>query len=329
MKNSKNSLGLSGAIWLMLSASTACFGHGDGQLPGETASAPAPIDETLKGTQKGHGSISIGYVNTLTNGFHVTSSDVLPEGSLRSHTLSFGIEYFFADDWSVRADIPYIDNRWQGRPHCPTSAPPQCAGIPVLTHPHPESAFLDDGKFHGDWQDFGMGVTYHTNINGYFLDPSITAYIPSHDYTFYANAAVGQDVQRVELTATLAHQFNFSNVYYRVGFGRVFAEKTFGQNIDYNKLDLELGYFINERWTAKLFSTAKKGNGYKGAYDMTSEVWYHHDQRSPHNYAAAGFGADYHFAEKYTMSSSLQREIWGYLIFNFKYAFELRLTREF
>lgn len=101
-----------------------------------------------------------------------------------------------------------------------------------------------------------------------------------------------------------------------------------GQSIDHSKVDLQLGYFLNEAWTVKLFSTAKKGNGYFGGYDHTTELWYDHDQGAPYNYASIGFGVDYNF-NKYTLSTPVQKEVWGEVIFNFKYAFELRLSRAF
>ncbi len=318
---------------ILLALGAACAANAlahEGESNGGPDASPTPIDQALQETQQGHGWISIAYLNHLVNGFRFTDSTIRDIGTVRSHSISLDAEYYVTDKWSINVGIPYIMNRYTGNaPHCPTAAPPQCAGKPVLTHPHPESAFLDDGQFHSTWQDWSFGTAYHANIGNYFLTPSMTLHIPSHDYTFFTQTGVGQDLQRVELGATLAHQFDFSQLYYRVGFGRVFSEKTLGQSIDYNKLDLELGYFLNDAWTVKLFSNAKKGNGYRGAYNPTTEVFYHHDQRAPHDYAAAGFGADYHFGDKYILSSSVQREIWGRLIFNFKYAFEMRLTRAF
>jgi len=303
--------------------------HDGGGLSGQTATAPEPIDQALGETRQGHGSISIAYINTLVNGFKAGGMKI-PIGAVRSHTLSFGVDYFLTDNWSVSADIPYIINRYRGPdPHCPTSAPPPCAHFQVLQHPHPESKFLDDGKFHGDWQDWGFGGAYHANFHDYLLTPFANLYIPSHAYTFYSQAAVGTRLRRLEVGATLAHQFAFSNLYYRLGYARVFQQRTTDQNVDYNKVDLEAGYFLNPAWSVKLFANGKKGGGYTGEYDFTSDIWYRHDQRAPHAYASAGFGTDWRFNDRYTLTGSLQREIWGLAIFDFKYALELRLTREF
>lgn len=297
-----------------------------GRRPGE---GPPPIEDVLEGSPQGHGNVSIAYLNHLVNGFHAPDGSVAKIGDVRSHAIALSVDYNITDRWTLHAELPFIVNRYQGpRPHCPTTAPPQCAHIPALVIPHPESQFLDDGSYHGAWQDWTLGAAYNAEFEGYFVTPYVTVYLPSHDYTFFSQAAVGYGLQRLELGATLAHQFDFTQLYYRVGYGRVIAEQTLGQSIDHNKLDLELGYFLNEAWTVKLFSTAKKGSGYFGPYDPTSELFYHHDQRAPHNYASVGFGVDYNF-NKYTLSTSVQKEVWGEIIFNFQYAFELRLTRAF
>ena len=314
----------------ILIASSACHTtQADAQAGRRPGEGPPPIEDVLEGSPQGHGNFSISYLNHLVNGFHAPDGTIANIGNVRSHAIALSVDYNITDRWTLHAEIPFIVNRYQGpRPHCPTTAPPQCAHLPALNPPHPESQFLDDGSYHGTWQDWTFGAAYNADFEGYFLTPYVTVYLPSHDYTFFSQAAVGYGLQRVELGASLAHQFDFTQIYYRVGYGRVIAEQTLGQSIDHNKVDLELGYFLNEYWTAKLFSTAKKGSGYFGAYDPTSELFYHHDQRAPHNYASVGLGADYHF-NKYTLSTSVQKEIWGEVIFNFQYALEVRLSRAF
>jgi len=289
------------------------------------------FDPASNETAKGHGSVSIGYQNTYINGmFLPVPGGEAPIGSVRVQSISFDLDYFFADRWSAHLGIPFIEGRYSGdSPHCITQAPAQCQGAVVPSQPHPESQFLDDGHYHGAWQDWNLGLAYHASVNDYLLTPSITAYIPSHRYTFFAQAAVGQDLQKIEVALDLAHQFELSNLYYRVRLGRVFAERTLGQSIDHNKLDLELGYFLNDRWTVKVFGVGKKGNGYTGGYDQTTELWYHHDQRAKHNYANLGAGFDYRVNDKYTMSATVQRLVWGQFVFDFKYSVDMRLTREF
>jgi hypothetical protein len=290
-----------------------------------------PIDLTLEETAKGHGSVSVGYQNTYVDGMFLPVPGGKAEiGTVRIQSLTLDAEYFFADRWSAELGIPFVEARYRGpAPHCITQAPPQCKDQVVPSQPHPESRFLDDGYYHGAWQDWTLGLAYHENVNDYLLTPLVTAYLPSHNYTFFANAAVGQDVPKLEVAIDLAHQFELTNVYYRIRAGHVFAKKTLGQSIDYNALDLELGYFLDETWTVKVFGVGKKGNGYTGPYDQTTEQWYHHDQRAQHNYANVGAGLDYHINDKYTVSTTLQSLVWGQFVFDFKYSLDVHLTREF
>jgi len=316
--------------WLIVAGGAAAVPPANAQSlpPAVTSESPLPIDQALDETAKGHGWVSIAYQNTYVNGMLVPGGSVPDFGSVRIQSIFLDLNYFFADRWSVHLGIPFIESRYDGqRPHCPTTTPPQCKGMPVPNRP--ESRFLDDGNYHGAWQDWSLGVAYHANVNDFLLTPSITVYVPSHHYIFFAQAAVGQDLRKFEAAIDLAHQFELTNLYYRVNVGRVFAEKTLGQSINHNKLDLELGYFLNERWTIKAFGVAKKGDGYLGPYDRTTELWYHHDQRAPHNYANVGIGVDCRLNDKYILSTSVQKLVWGQIVFDFKYSLDVRLTREF
>jgi len=286
-----------------------------------------PVDATAAG----HGTMSIAYQNTFDDGmFLPVPGGKVPIGTVRIQSLSLGIDYFFAEHWSGHVDLPFVDTRYRGNmPHCITTEPPQCQGAVVPVQPHPESAFLDDGRHHGTWQDWHVGVAYHADVDDFLLSPSLTATLPSHHYTFFAQSAPGQDLWKLEVALDMAHQFELSNVYYRVRLGHVFAQKTLGQTIDHNRLDLELGDFVTDAWTIKTFATAKKGHGYTGGYDQTTEAWYRHDQRAKHDYLNVGAGLDWHVDEKDTLSTTVQRLVWGQFVFDFKYSVEMRLSRDF
>jgi hypothetical protein len=294
-----------------------------------------PAEEDLQPTMQGHGSISIAYLQTYVNGFRLDQDTVLPNGAVHSRGVALDLDYFVADDWSLHVGLPYLDNRFKGQPHCPTTAPPQCAGIPALDPPHPESQFLDDDQYHGTWQDWTLGAEWHTHIDDYYVTPSITAIIPSHDYTFFANAAVGQRLDQLLLAATLAHQFAFTNLYYKLGYGYAFSQRVLGHDTGYQRFDLELGWFVNEKLALRTFVSGRLGNGMAAADllpltdGQTNDYWYHHDQLSEHSYFGAGLGFDYAFDDRYTLSAGIQRAFWGETVFDFKYAYEVRLTRNF
>jgi len=75
------------AILVVLVVGHAMDAGAQGRRAGE---APAPIEDVLEGSEKGHGTMSIAYLNTLVNGFRVSDSNIVPIGSVRSHTVPAG-----------------------------------------------------------------------------------------------------------------------------------------------------------------------------------------------------------------------------------------------
>jgi hypothetical protein len=294
----------------------------------------APSSGNAGDSPAGHGSISVAFFDTAIDDFWLRSNLKLPYGAV--HMLGTGLDasYNVSDDWTVYGGIRYFAGRSGGPlPNCPTLAPPQCAGQPPLATPHPESPFLDDGNYHGAWQDWNVGVAWHANIGNTYITPSATAYIPTHDYPTYGNAVVGQDLRQLLLDVTLSHQFDFTNFYYKLGYGYAISQHVLGINTGYQRYDAELGWFVNEKFSVRGFVTGRAGFGFRG--DLAPppvpfpEFWYERQRTAQHDYHAYGFGFDYGFGDRYTASMSIQHEFWGDTVYDFKYALEARLTRSF
>lgn len=297
---------------------------------------PATAEQALHLSAQGHGSVSISYQHSAVDGLRTRDSTVLDVGQGTLRALQLDLEYFLTDRWSLRAGIPFVSNVFHGSPHCPTAAPPQCRAAPRLNPPHPESAFRDDDRFHGTWQDWNLGLAWHGELgDGYLLTPSLAVYAPSHDYVFFSNAAPGPGYWRVEAGAELAHQFDFSNLYYRLNYTYAYTEQVLDTRMNHHRVSAELGYFVNERLSLRAFASGKRGEGYTIqelgplTAGRTNAYWYHHDQIVVHDFADAGLGADYRFGGRYTVSAAWHTMIWGRSVNNFRYAAELRLSRDF
>jgi len=314
-------------------AQTACAQDADAPS-GDSAPAPAPDEQAGQDSAKGHGSISIDYFDTYINGFWLRSNIKLPLGVVHMLGTGFDASYNVSDDWTVYGGIRYFTGRANTPPpfrNCPTTAPPQCAGAPPLNPQQPGSPFLDDNQYHGAWQDWNIGVAWHHSIGNYSITPSATAYIPTHDYPTYGNAVVGQDIKQLLLAVTLSHQFDFTNFYYKLGYGYAFSDKVLGIDTGYQRFDGELGWFVTQQFSVRGFVTGRAGFGARaglGPPDFDT-IWYERQRITQHDYHAFGLGFDYDFGNRYTASASVQREIWGDSVYDFKYAFEARLTRSF
>lgn len=292
----------------------------------------APTGGDQADNPTGHGSISIDYFNTDINGFWLRSNLKLPLGNVHMQGMGLDASYSVSNEWTISGGIRYFTGRYNGPdPNCPTTAPPLCAGAPPLTPQQPESPFLDDGNYHGAWQDWHLGVAWRTNIDGYEITPTATAFIPSHDYPTYGNAVVGQDLTQLLLGVTLSHQFEFTNFYYRLGYGYAFSEHVLGIDTGYQRFDGELGWFVNEKFSVNTFITGRAGFGVRGDLGppVFDESWYERFRTTQHDYHALGLGFNYDIGSRYSASANIQREYWGDAVYDFKYALEARLTRSF
>jgi hypothetical protein len=272
----------------------------EGELP--------PADE-FRDTAAGHGSVSVVYLDSLANGFWVTPHVKAPLGTTRDRGVGLDASYNVANDWSIFGGIRYFHN---------VSTPPG----------GPEQRI-------SAWQDLTLGAAWHKRFGNYDFTPSATVNIPTHDYPVTGNAYTGQHLHQLLLAATLSHQFDFTNFYYKIGYGYAFSQKVLGFDTGYQRLDAELGWFVNDRFSMHTFVTGRDGFGLTGPETGqliaagNSALAIKKAQVAQHDYHAWGLGFDYDFGNRWLASLSAQHAFWGNTVFDFKYALEARLTRSF
>ena len=272
--------------------------------------ADAPAGEDQGDNPAGHGTVSVVYIDDYVNGMWLTPHFKAPIGTVRDRGIGFDGSYNVTNDWSVYGGIRYFANS--------------------LTPPgQPEQNI-------SAWQDITLGAAWHKRIGNYDITPSVTATIPSHDYPITGDAYTGQNLNQLLFAATLSHQFDFTNFYYKLGYGYAFSEHKFGVNTGYQRLDAELGWFVNERFSVHGFVTGRDGFGLSFPEGVKlfsgpngAEAAAHKTQLAEHSYHAWGLGTDYDFGNRYAASFNVQRLFWGNVVNDLKYAVEVRLTRNF
>ncbi len=271
----------------------------------------------------GKGSVSIAFQNITVNKFSIGGSDV-NIGEVLTHSLYVEINYAFTDRWQITAGLPYIKKRYDGPgQHDPLT----------LVPPRPDVPFLDDGSYHSDFQDFFVGINYLWRSDPVIVEPFVNLHIPTHDYPHFAQAAVGQNLWKLEFGVELTKYMPFSYWYFHVGTSYTFVEKTLGMSVNHGRLDGELGYFFTQGFSANLFVQSKFGEGDPdGSFPpsmRTDERWYQHDRTAKHNFANAGIGADWFFADKYQLYGSAFTTVWGETVHLVDLAWTIGISRYF
>lgn len=288
------------------------------------SAAPAFSQEPAVGAASYRRQMTFTYQYFETEGLGTAAVGTLdPTGKTYAHVLDFEFDQALRDRWTLTVGLPFITKRYDGMsPHTPSTIVP----------PHPESEFLDDGDYHSDFQDLRVGIRYLAKDGPLTIEPYALLGTPTHDYTFFAQAAVGPNLDRLEVGVQITYQPPFSNFFFRFSPSREFVEKTLGYNVDHWRLDAEVGYFVNARLSVIGFVSGRDGNGLQPT-DFTpsdnNELWYQHDRLTRHNYLNAGASVDYSLSERNRMTIALLRMVHAEDVHVLKFAATVSVSRAF
>lgn len=275
--------------------------------------------------ERNRGRITLGFQNVHTDGGLDGAGNPGPGAQTDTYSMMLGLDYRFADRWMAHAAIPFIRKRAVNDPgaHNPDR----------LIEPRPESRFLDDGRYHGAWQDWQLGVSHHAHLAGFGVRSHAVLTWPSHDYTFFASAAVGQRLKRLRIGADASRRLARSNFHYSLGYSYEFVEKVMGENLDKHHYRLSGRYDFSPEWSAVAFVNARRGNGLEPAdffgQPIVTERWYQHDRLLRHNFTLGGVGATWRFDDRWSASLSTARLIRGDSMHRIRYAHDLQIARDF
>lgn len=255
-------------------------------------------------SRKGHGHVSVGLQLLHVDGFE-SNSGKSPIGTTDTQTLSFEVEYYATDRLTLVAGLPLIRKRYQG---------PGAHDPLALDPPRPEMEFVDDGDYHTDFQDWHFAVRYLLREGRFQIEPFIGLEEPASDYPFFAHAAVGQQLTKVDLGSNFSYRPPLSDAFYTLSVSRVFVEETLGVTVDHWRVNASAGYIFSDRFSARVFALLKDGDGLD-AEDFppprTDERWRQHDRMIKHNYMNAGIGIEWLASEKIQVSAAAMTMVWA------------------
>ena len=199
-------------------------------------------------------------------------------------------------------------------------------GIPynfgVYNGPIPHSFPADDGQYHGSLADFTFGLRYNLVSRPFQFTPFLVGVMPSHDYTFFAHSAVGQDTSEFIMGFSAGKQLEgvLRNSYVQGSVSQGISEEVLGMRPNRTRLAAQYGYFLNRRLQLQALSNLQFTHGgidfaqvlaALQAAGPTSELFRHHDQLENVNFFDAGLGVEYSLFHNIDLSSSWMTEPWG------------------
>jgi hypothetical protein len=270
------------------------------------------------------GVFEVGFQFIHTDGFQGTQGE-LPIGTTDARSINFDVHYRVGERWSFELGIPLISKRYRGPgPH-----------VPALLDPPRDAPFIDTGSYHTYFQDWRIGASYRLRDVPFGLGMEAFAAfgVPSTDYPFFAQSAVGQNLNKFDVGVAFSYVPPLSDAYYQLDISRVFVEETLGVSIDHWRVNGEIGYFFSRHITGYGFFMLKEGDGQEFPDDFppprTTEWWYQHDRMVKHNYINVGLGMLWALNDRYRLDLSALTMAHADQVHIMKYAFNISLSRSF
>jgi len=253
---------------------------------------------------RGHGSISVAYQDLYIH-YHTDShGNRQVPGTIDDRSVFLDLDYGLTDKLALSVVLPFKSNRYRGNPH------------PPLEHHH-EDALIEDGRYHGGWGDWELGLRYQWRETPWAITPYLRYQAPSHDYLTYAHNALGTGQQRLEAGVELGHRLSgrLHNLYVEAGIGYAFMEVVDHRRVDHATASVGAGWFATPRLTARLLLVAQKTfNGldfpedYAGSDEDTFAA---HDQNLRNDFVNLGAGLDYRIGERDLVFANYGHTLWG------------------
>ena len=278
--------------------------------------------------EKGAGAIGLSYQYAVDHTHLDGNGDEFGPGNMASNSLQLRVDYGLTDRLALQVTAPWINKRYVGAgPHDPSPFdPPDHEGAMAGPADHPgdvgeDVAILDDGDWHGAWQDMGVGLRLRWIEPGPGQPWTVTPFAhyswPSHDYTFFAHAAIGSRQKRLAIGTMAGRQFGprFQNLYFQGLYSYTFVEEILDVRTNYSSLNLDVGYHFTPRFNARVQVMLRKTHGGLDIpFDFpsrTSELFFHHDQIQRVDYVNWGVGANWKLGERYSLSANWYTTLWG------------------
>ena len=257
------------------------------------ATTPSAVEAQAWLPLKGEGAIGFTFGDYGFDGHFASDGRRDPFGG--THALSVAGEgiYGITDRFAVTGSLPFITSKLTG------SFPKGVALGP-----------LDDGRYHGDFQDFRFEARFMALTGVFVLTPLAGLNLPSHDYEVIGEAVPGKRTKEAYLGVASGRSLDpfLPRMYVHGRYAYTFVEKVVPdvKKLDRSNFDAELGYSVLAPLTLRVFGAWQITHGGLNLEDMRTRPGFFrtHDRAARTDYFNLGTGATFqvtHAVEMYAV----------------------------
>ena len=205
---------------------------------------------------------------------------------IRTFILAEDIDFGTTNKLAVDISIPFVLSKYYG------------------THPH--QLPVDNGNYHGNFQDVRINVRYNLRARPLSITPFVAFGVPSSDYIYFAHSAAGTQQREYVLGSSFGRGLEpiLSRAYFQGTYAFLIPQEIMGIRTYRSRLDWDVGYFATRRLALRTLGGLQIGHsglqvgdppkGDLGDFPVrvpSNVTWYHHDQTSRISYLKRGGGA--------------------------------------
>jgi hypothetical protein len=257
----------------------------------------------------GAGSVSLSY-QRISNLGHVLTNGFFANGGFSTNMGAYVEgEYALTDRLAVSAGLPYVFSKYTD----PNPPPPPIPYLPV------EQCHC----WKGGWQDFGATARYNvfkSENSAFSLTPSVGIGMPSHDYNFRGEAALGRDLREFRIALDVGQRLDpiSSKLVVQGRYSYAFVERVLNISTNRSNISFEGDYQLTRKLVARgLFSIQRTHGGlrfgspppaslvFPGEVN-TPELLFQHDRLLRDNNWRPGAGLTYSFRNIDVFASDIE-----------------------
>jgi hypothetical protein len=246
---------------------------------------------------KGEGSLATTASDYRYAGHFDSDGSREPFGGTHARSIAVEITYGITDRLAITGGLPFITTRLSG------SFPP---GVPLGP--------LDDGRYHGDFQDFRVDLRFMAVTGPLALTPVLGVNIPSHRYEVVGEAVPGKRTREVFLGANVGRALG-SRAYVHGRYVYSWVEKVASdvRRLDRSNVDAEAGGAILRRLTLRGLALLQITHGGLDLEDMRTRPGFFrdHDRAARTNYVNVGAGATLEATHVLDVYVVIVKTVWG------------------
>lgn len=273
-----------------------------------TSTGPARAQAWLPA--QGEGAVSFVYQDLFDRYHQFPGIGKVDSGPTTSRSVLVDVTYGLTDRIAISFGVPWVAAKYVG----PSPHP-----LADLSGPTPRfygATPLDDGTYHGTFQDVRFDIRYNLTKKGMVLTPFIGTSAPSHDYVTLAHAAPGQRLKQLQIGVSGAKMLDNAvpGLFVQGRYAYGIAQKALDISHNRSNVDLEVGYFVTPKLRVMALGAGQLTHGGidmvpSPRLNLPASQFLHHDQITRINFLNVGGGAAYSITEKIDVFGSMIRTV--------------------